>query len=694
MIYDSIIVTGSAQVSGSLSVTGGITGSFQGTATTASYVLNAVSASFATSTATATTASYVLNAVSSSFATSTATATTASYVLNAVSSSFVTSASYVLNAVSASFATTAVTSSFANAFTVAGTLTAQTLVVQTITSSVVYSSGSNIFGNSVSNTQNLTGSVGITGSLTLNNIAIPTSASLASTYLPLAGGTLTGALSGTSATFSGAISGASGTIESGGLNIKGTGATAYPSMLRLSNASNASYYWDIWRDNTTGKLNFGGASGVPIATFLSMDGSTGAATFSSSVTANQIISTTTAAGYAAVLTNTNGASDANGLLVKAGSTSSEYVVRFANQTDAATFFTVKGNGNVGIGSANPTAKLEVRGLSTTYPSATITAGDLIVDTDNKTVYIGRQSNTSGDNTKVIMRSRTGTVGFSYDPSESITYFNDGNVGIGTTSPSKQFTVISLDNNTTTFAGFYALNETQGTEIWYGGIQMGGSNANVDLNLSSKAAANILFNTSGSERMRITTGGTSTVLLGKTTSSYATTSRSSFEINGVDTSILALTRTNDATATAYLYYAADNNLYFQNNKSGGAIYIQSGNAGGVQLTSGSTAFAPQSDERLKNIQGNIENAVNSLMTLRTIIYSWKSDKTNKENLGLIAQDVEKIFPQVIEKSIVKEDPIKGITDTTEYLSLKYTDLIPVLVKAIQELQSQINELKNK
>jgi hypothetical protein len=45
-----------------------------------------------------------------------------------------------------------------------GTLTAQTLIVQTITSSVIYSSGSNVFGNSLSNTQVFTGSVNITGS--------------------------------------------------------------------------------------------------------------------------------------------------------------------------------------------------------------------------------------------------------------------------------------------------------------------------------------------------------------------------------------------------------------------------------------------------------------------------------------------------------------------------------------------------
>lgn len=48
-----------------------------------------------------------------------------------------------------------------------GNITAQTLIVQTVTSSIVYSSGSNIFGNDLSNTQTLTGSVSITGSLTI-----------------------------------------------------------------------------------------------------------------------------------------------------------------------------------------------------------------------------------------------------------------------------------------------------------------------------------------------------------------------------------------------------------------------------------------------------------------------------------------------------------------------------------------------
>jgi hypothetical protein len=56
--------------------------------------------------------------------------------------------------------------------TVSNTITAQTLVVQTVSSSVVFSSGSNIFGNSLANTHQFTGSVTITGSLSVNNSSV------------------------------------------------------------------------------------------------------------------------------------------------------------------------------------------------------------------------------------------------------------------------------------------------------------------------------------------------------------------------------------------------------------------------------------------------------------------------------------------------------------------------------------------
>jgi hypothetical protein len=124
------VVTGSLTVSGSVNISGGITASggisISGSIASASYAASASNALAAQS---------------------------ASYVLTAQT------ASYVLNAQSASNAVVAQTSSYANNLTVAGTLTAQTLVVQTITSSVDFITGSTRFGTLLSNTHVFSGSV-------------------------------------------------------------------------------------------------------------------------------------------------------------------------------------------------------------------------------------------------------------------------------------------------------------------------------------------------------------------------------------------------------------------------------------------------------------------------------------------------------------------------------------------------------
>jgi len=157
---------------------------------TASYANNAASASFALTASFASniplTASYANNAASASYA------LTASFTPNSNSGSYSVSASYALTASYASnvpltssyaiSASNALTSSYAIDFNVSGNLvvggniTAQTLHVQTITSSVIYSSGSNIFGDSTADTQTLNGTVSVSGSLnvtgsaTINNL--------------------------------------------------------------------------------------------------------------------------------------------------------------------------------------------------------------------------------------------------------------------------------------------------------------------------------------------------------------------------------------------------------------------------------------------------------------------------------------------------------------------------------------------
>jgi hypothetical protein len=125
-----------------------------------------------------------------------------------------------------------------------------------------------------------------------------------------------------------------------------------------------------------------------------------------------------------------------------------------------------------------------------------------------------------------------------------------------------------------------------------------------------------------------------------------------------------------------------------------LTAQCGGSGGVQLTLGATSWSSLSDERLKNVNSNIDFAIDKLMTLNAINFSWKYDDTNKENIGLIAQEIEKVFPQVIDKSKLPSKDDEENIDETEYLSVRYTELIPVLVKAIQELNAKITQLENK
>ena len=119
----------------------------------------------------------------------------------------------------------------------------------------------------------------------------------------------------------------------------------------------------------------------------------------------------------------------------------------------------------------------------------------------------------------------------------------------------------------------------------------------------------------------------------------------------------------------------------NQFTGNKLYITN-YSGGVYLTQGATSWTANSDIRLKNINSHIENAVEKLSTLQTINFSYKDDKFKKQNLGLIAQEVEKIFPELIDKN------------NNGMLGVRYTELVPVLIKAIQEQQIEINELKLK
>jgi hypothetical protein len=110
-------------------------------------------------------------------------------------------------------------------------------------------------------------------------------------------------------------------------------------------------------------------------------------------------------------------------------------------------------------------------------------------------------------------------------------------------------------------------------------------------------------------------------------------------------------------------------------AGGAISWTSG----PYVANGGTSWTSSSDERLKNITGQIENALDKVGQLRAVKFTWKSDVSNKAQIGLIAQDVQAVLPEVVNANAYV------IGDETEYLGVNYDQVIPLLVASIKELK---------
>ncbi|VVB83410.1 Chaperone of endosialidase [uncultured archaeon] len=109
----------------------------------------------------------------------------------------------------------------------------------------------------------------------------------------------------------------------------------------------------------------------------------------------------------------------------------------------------------------------------------------------------------------------------------------------------------------------------------------------------------------------------------------------------------------------------------------------GTGTGTLLTSTSVSsgsFLYTSDKSLKTNIVPISNALEKLQQLNGVSFNWKA--TGRADDGLIAQDVEKDFPELVS------------TDSAGLKSVEYGNLVGVLVEAIKEQQKQIDELKSR
>jgi hypothetical protein len=185
-----------------------------------------------------------------------------------------------------------------------------------------------------------------------------------------------------------------------------------------------------------------------------------------------------------------------------------------------------------------------------------------------------------------------------------------------------------------------------------------------------AADTFAVTTGGTERYRVDSSGN--LLVGKTASLFSTVG-----IEASQTGFLSLTNSASTNASTNL------SLY----STGAAAFRFYVGLGGTVFATNTTISAI-SDARLKENVQDIDVGLSAILALKPRKFDWKSNKGKdiKGDRGFIAQEFETVFPNLIDEW--KDNAPEG---EAPYKSVRQ-DLIPVLVKAIQELTARVQTLE--
>ena len=274
--------------------------------------------------------------------------------------------------------------------------------------------------------------------------------------------------------------------------------------------------------------------------------------------------------------------------------------------------------------------------------------------------------TSGDLNTGIFFPAADTVAVATGGSERVRVDSSGNVGIGTSSPG---TKLDVSGGVRVSAN----QEFSGSAYIYS--YAGGSAGQVRVGHYLDGTNNVLQMITGqAERARIDSSGN--LLVGKTTSSDTT----------VGFSVIGASGGQLGTVTSTLSGSTNANTTMQVYSTGASAYrFYVGMGGTVYATS--TAITGISDRRLKENIRDLDDGLASVMALKPRKFDWKAGKGKNiaDDRGFIAQEFEQVFPDMIEEwrdpAPEGEEPYKAVN----------ANLIPTLVKAIQEQQALIESL---
>ena len=207
-------------------------------------------------------------------------------------------------------------------------------------------------------------------------------------------------------------------------------------------------------------------------------------------------------------------------------------------------------------------------------------------------------------------------------------------------------------------------------------------------------------TSDTERMRITSTGQ--LGLGVTPSGWGGTfktlqiGRGSYSADGNSNLQVSMNAYYNGSDWKYISANRASNIYADlsgsiNTRTTNTVGTVDGSISwtdGPYLAAGGTSWTSSSDENLKNITGEIDDALNKVNQLRAAKFTWKADAENTPQVGLIAQDLQNVLPECV---VVPDEKINP-QDNPKFLGVNYDQVIPLLVAAIQELKAELDATK--
>jgi hypothetical protein len=682
IITGSLIVSGSGTLinigptvfSGSVTSTAGFSGSFSGNADSASLAQNSLLLQGTGSIGFATTASLLAvsssqQQISSSLLTLTASFTALSSSYTALSGSYNTfsgSESTRITKIENNYATTGSNSfradqSITGSLVVSSTITAQTLVVQTVTSSILYSSGSNVFGNQLANTQTFTGSVNITGSLTVNTTGTEfqvTNRGVVIGNLLTDTHSITGSLNITGST----------TVFAGSIGINGSPGNSFPIESYINSSTT---YTSTSRGNVLRVYN----------------------------------SNTTANIYAGIELGGAGASNdglagINGIVTGAGSGDLAFYTRNSNTFGEK--MRITSAGVTAIAASSNTSDLGSTGL-VIGGSSTLTSGNVLM---LNFTPIGHTSNRARAGIGCLVGADWGKGNLTFytqDASsgaamttgnERMRITSDGNVGIGTSNPDAKLSILGASNTPTSYGSLLVKNSSEGgisfgasgtSYAWIQGNIYGGSyNFNLALNAQG---GNVGIGTTNPSYLLHIPQGNNLFL-------------SNLYITGTASNPILSSGATGGSMYLQGGGTGEGKIYLQGAASGGNGYIEfyTNNSLRMTIASNGNIGAPSgtniynaSDARLKQNITTITNGLDKVMGLNPVKFNWINNfvesEEGKDMLGFVAQEVQTIIPEAVENFSGNSITI-GETTIENPLRVNEKFIIPVLVKAIQELQEKL------